>query len=141
MDVYAYYIQSQILSNFRKRVCKISTSETKIILVLCYYAVYGVMYLTYVSMEFALPDATYQAIEQYYVCESVGSGKQCDRSTFDFSEIYFLYSASYMFFAFVPAVNLMFVMNWTAVKEPCQHVWMICSQRKFVTPTDTTALS
>ena len=117
------YIQSQIATGFKKGIWKLSTAETKIILVLCYYALFGLVALSYFAVESAGNDDYLLAIQQYFVCEAVGSGTKCDLSGFDTYEFHFLTILVYMMLGLVPAVNLTFVINWTAARASCKRFW------------------
>ena len=117
-------IQNQIATGFKKQVWKISTAETKIILVLCYFALFGLVSLSYFAIETANQDDVLVAIQQYFVCEAVGSGTECDRSGFDHFGLHGLTVFVYLLLGLIPAVNLTFVINWTAAKESCKHFWI-----------------
>ena len=118
------YVQHQIATGFKKGVWKLSTSETKVILVLCYYALFGLVALSYFAVESANQDDYLQAIQQYFVCEAVGSGMECDRSGFENNNYHFWNILVYMMLGFIPAVNLTFVINWTAARASCKCFWM-----------------
>ena len=90
---------------------KFSTAETKIILVLCYYALFGVSSLSYFSVESIDQDVKIRAIQQYFVCEAAGSGKECDRSGFDTLGYEGLIIVTYLLLGLIPTVNLIFVVN------------------------------
>ena len=117
-------MQNLIATGFRKGVWKISTAETKIILVLCFYGLFGVLSMSYFALETAGHEDQYQAIQQYFVCEAVGSGVECDRSGFENISYFDLVALVYLMLGLVPAVNLTFVINWTAAKEFLKHFWM-----------------
>ena len=117
------YVQSQIARGFKKGVWKLSTAETKIIVVLCYYALFGLVSLSYFAVESSNQDDFLLAIQQYFVCEAVGSGNECNLSGFDTYEFHFLTILVYMMLGFVPAVNLIFVINWTAARASCKRFW------------------
>ena len=70
------------------------------------------------------PRGTVSAIQQYFVCEAVGSGTECDHSGFDNFGYGGLTVLAYLMLGFVPAVNLTFVINWTAARASCKHFWM-----------------
>ena len=103
---------------------KLSTAETKIILVLCYYALFGIVALSYFAVESSKQDDLFLAIQQYFVCEAVGSGMECDRSGFETYNYHFLTILVYMMLGLIPAVNLTFVINWTAARASCKRFWM-----------------
>ena len=47
-------------ASYRKGVCNISTAETKVVFVLCYYALFGLVTLTTFSVEFAHLEEPYK---------------------------------------------------------------------------------
>ena len=96
----------------RKNTWKFSTPETKILVVLCFYAVFGVVALSVISVQAIDQDIKVNAILQYFVCEAAGSGTECDRSSFDTMDTQSLVIVSYLMLALVPTVSLIFVVNW-----------------------------
>ena len=75
-------------------------------------------------VEIANQEGQFQAIQQYFVCEAVGSGMECDRSGFDNFGNPGLTSLAYLMLGLIPAVNLTFVINWTVAGKSCKHFWM-----------------
>ena len=118
------YVQKQIATGFRKGVWKLRTAEAKVIIVLCYYALFGLVALSYFAVESAYQGEQLQAIQQYFVCEAVGSGTECDRSGFDNFGYHFLTILAYLMLGLLPTVNLTFVINWTAASQSCKRFWM-----------------
>ena len=103
---------------------QVSIAETKILLVLCYYAIFGIASLTSFAVESANQEDQFRAIQQYFVCEAAGTGKECDLSAFDEFTKRELVAVVYMLFGLIPAVNLMFVINWTVAKKLSKRIWM-----------------
>ena len=135
MCAYFMYTQSQITSGLKTGVWKISTAETKIIVVLCYYALFGIVALSFFSLETAQQDDQIMAVQQYFVCEAAGSGVECDRSGFDRFEIHGLVVLVYILLGLIPAVNLTFVINWTVAKDSLKRIWKKYSLSIFSTQT------
>ena len=100
-------------------------------LVLCYYAIFGFVSLSYLSVTSANLNNYFLALQKYFVCEAVGSGMECDRSGFDYFGYHGLIVLVYLMLGLIPAVNLTFVVNWTAAKELCKHNWMKYFQEVF----------
>ena len=132
-------MQHQITSGFENtsRKWKISTAETKIILVLCYYAVFGIVAMSYMSVEIGEQEDEITAITEYFICEAVGSGHgaECDRSGFDHFGYHGLIVLVYWLLGLIPVINLVFVINWTVTKESVRHNWMKYSKGNFFTRT------
>ena len=128
-------MQSQITSGFKNGVWRIGTAETKIILVLCYYALFGMVTLSYFSVQAAQQEDEVTAIKQYFVCEAVGSGVECDRSGFDHFGHQGHAVLVYLLLGLIPVVNLTFVINWTVTKDSLKRLWKRYSQSIFSTQT------
>ena len=122
------YIQNQIASSYRKGIWKFSASETKILIALFNYGIFGIITLSYFSIGTINKNEFITAVEQYFVCEAAGSGTECDRSEFE----QFLYSGleitTFALLGFAPYVNLIFVINWRATKDLCQRIRNRCCQ-------------
>ena len=152
LHVYKYYgslfsfrMQHQIVHGLKKGIWKISTPETKILIVLCYYFLFGVVSLSYFSIESANREDYLLAIQRYFICEAAGSGTECDRSGFDNFGYRWVGSLVFLMLGLIPAVNLTFVINWTVAKELCKNLWMkyfqkiSSSQAKVATQEQTTS--
>ena len=85
---------------------------------------YGLVTLSYHAVETANREDLLQVNQQYFVCEAVGSGTECDRSVFDKFDNTGLAALVHLMTGLIPSVNLIFVINWTATKELCTHLWM-----------------
>ena len=143
-------MQSQITTGFKSGVWKISTAEIKIIIVLCYYALFGIVALSNFSIEIGERENTTEAITQYFFCEAVGSGAECDRSGFDHFGHHGLAVLVYLLLGLIPVINLIFVINWSATKESVKRVkedyfqWAFSTQSSFLsskqTPSTTDAV-
>ena len=119
-----FYIQNQLASRYKTGVCQISTAETKILLVLCYYAFFGMMVLMSFTVQSDNKKNLIPAIQQYFVCETGKSGMECDSSSFNEFTNRGLVVMVYFLFGFIPAANLMFVINWTVANKLFKHIWM-----------------
>ena len=108
-------------------------AETKILLVLCYYAIFGVVSLTSFAVESASQEDLFRIIRQYFVCEAGGSGTECDRSAFDEIANRELVVVTYLLFGLIPVVNLTFVINWKEAKKFSERIWKKHLQRFFTT--------
>ena len=131
-------MQSQTASGYENRVWKISTAETKILLVLCYYALFGIALLSYLTVGINEEEDNIMAITEYFMCEAAGSGVECDRSGFDHFGYHGLAVLINLLFGFIPVVNLIFVINWTVAKESMKRIWMRYSKGNFITLTSFT---
>ena len=131
------FVQNQITSGYENtsRKWKISTAETKIILVLCYYAVFGIVAMSYMSVEIGDQEDEITAITDYFVCEATGSdnGVECDRSGFDHFGYHGLIVLVYWLLGLIPVINLVFVINWSVTKESVRRNWMKYSKGNFIT--------
>ena len=121
MLVSILHIQSQFRSLNKKGICNWNPAETKITMVLIYYGVFLLTALIYFSVASTDLDTAVLGIQQYFVCEAAGSGMECDRSSFDQFGFY-MGMLVYIMIGFLPAVNLVFVINWTATRRSCRRV-------------------
>ena len=128
LNILHFCTQSQITSSLKSGVWKISTAESKIILVLCYYALFGMVALSYFSIGAAKQGDEVTAITDYFLCEAVGSGEECDRSGFEDFGYHGLAVLAYFLLGFIPFVNLIFVINWTVAKATVKRTWKRYSQ-------------
>ena len=120
------YMQNQIASSYRKGIWKISTSETKILIALFNYGIFGIVTLSFFSIGTINQNEFIAAIEQYFVCEAAGSGTECDRSEFEQFTYSGLIITTFALLGFAPYVNLIFVINWRATKGLCQGIRNRC---------------
>ena len=111
------YQQSQITLSYRNRVCKISSAETKILIILGYYALFTVVSLSYFAVASAKQDELIHAIRQYFVCEGAGSQMECNRSEIEQFTYPGVIVETFVLFGFLPCVNLVYVINWRAIKK------------------------
>ena len=130
------FMQHQITSGFKKGPWKFSTAESKIILVLCYYALFAMVALSYFSIDTAQQEDRIAAVKQYFVCEAAGSGVECDRSGFSHFGHHVLSVLVYLMLGLIPAVNLTFVINWTVAKDLFKRTW-----KRFYASTFNTQMS
>ena len=128
--------QNRITSSYRNRVCKISTAETKILIILCYYALFAVVSLSYFTVGLGDQDEFDDAVGRYFVCESAGSQMECNRSELEQFTYDDVVIATLVLLGLVPCVNLIFVINWGATKDLRQSIrmrWFRCVSREHVT--------
>ena len=123
------FAQNQIATGYRSGSWNISTAETKILVILCYYAIFGIIALTYFALASADLDEFTDAIEEYFVCEGAGSQVECDRSQFEQYTYFGLVVATVLLLGFLPCVNLIFVIKWAAAKDFCHDIWVKFSTR------------
>ena len=93
-------------------------------MLLCYTALGGVTSMSVVTVEFLDQNERVKAILHYFVCEAAGAGSECDTSGFDTLGAKFLFFFNAVWLGLLAIVNLIFVVNWTAVKKSCHHFQM-----------------
>ena len=120
--------QSQITSSFKSVVWKISTAESKILLVLCYYALFGIVALSHFSIGAAKQEEVATAMTDYFLCEAVGFGVECDHSGFDHFGYQGLAVVVYFLLGLIQFVSLIFVINWMVAKASVKDIWKRYSQ-------------
>ena len=85
--------------------------------------------MTVVTVEFLQQSARVKAILHYFVCEAAGTGNECDRSGFDNLGAQFLFFLNSLWLGLLAIVNLIFVVNWTAMKKSCHQFQTRWSQQ------------
>ena len=123
------FAQNQIAKGYKSRSWIISTAQTKILVILCYYAIFGIVALTYFALAIADLDEFMDASLEYLVCEGAGSQVECDRSQFEQYTYFELVMLTFLLLGFLPCVNVVFVINWAAAKNFCRDIWMKLSSR------------
>lgn len=96
---------------------KIENPYTKILVILCYDALLGVSAVIFYSITSSDQDERVTSIQKYFLCEATGSTSECDRSDIGGFTIIVLGLVVYSMLGIVPALNLVFVINWTATKD------------------------
>ena len=94
-------------------------AEAKIIFIMCYYILAGTLVLTLFILSEATNDVEFQAIEQFFVCQSTGlqSGKDCgDTPRVHLAAFNSLSALAIVLIGLLPAVVLAFT-----VKCECQQ--------------------
>ena len=79
--------------------------------------------LSYLSVISADREQVSSAILQYFICEAVGSGADCDRSQFDRSVYAGLQTGTFVLLGLLPSVNLVLVVSFEGVKDFGQRVF------------------
>ena len=100
---------------------KIGTAERKILIILCYYVLLGVIALTAFTIFTRNSTQFSDAIAEYWLCESTGVNPEnsCDRLRESFQQLSYpgLSAVSYVLLGIFPAVNLIFAVNVKEIKQ------------------------
>ena len=110
-----YISQNWILGRkLKKENSNLAVIETKVLIALTYYAVFGVVAMADFALFTARNDEHISEIYEYFVCEAKGSGSECDRTGFEKQRAW-LHSLTYALLGLLPLVNLIFVVSWKKV--------------------------
>ena len=97
-----------------KKIAPIGKAQAKILFVVCYYIVSGILVLTVYSYYQVAGEASIQAVTRHFACQSAGiqSGRDCG----DVPEIYVevfdsLLALSLVLISLLPAVILVFMIK------------------------------
>jgi len=100
---------------------KIGAAERKILIILCYYVLLGVIALTAFTIFTRNSTQFSDAIAEYWLCESTGVNPEntCDRLRESFQQLSYpgLSAVSYVLLGIFPAVNLIFAVNVKEIKQ------------------------
>ena len=101
-----------------KHPLQISTSERKILIVLCYYILLSVVALTGVTFPLRNAELLANALTEYWQCETAGVAPLCNRLRASFEELTNpgIITVSYVLLWIFPAVNLIFAVNISELK-------------------------
>lgn len=94
-----------------------SAAETKILLILCYYVIFGFVVITFFSIQFAMGESQLQALEQYFLCEEDGVGSDCNNSTMQTNSMIGMELTASVLLGLVPVVNLAYVIQWKSTRD------------------------
>ena len=102
-----------------KHPLQISTSERKILIVLCYYILLSVVALTGVTIPLRNSELLANALTEYWQCETAGVDSLCNRLRASFEEQTNpgIITVSYVLLWIFPAVNLIFAVNISELKQ------------------------
>ena len=129
------YIQELILKKFsknsRKKVAQVGKAEAKILFVVCYYVILGMISLVTFTYIEATNPSNLSAIEEYFVCQRSGfhpsEGNQCgERPSVRLFPLNILSAVGILQLALLPVVILIFTVSCT--KPNCQK-WKKISRR------------
>ena len=128
MKVFLFQICLQHGNNFKQvyvpgtsRIM-LSTAEKKLLILLCYYIAVVLLSLVAWTIEIRNRYRLSAALVGYFECEANGiqSGVSCNRGEFEQYSITELFAIGYILLSSLPAVNLIFAINFTNLKLKCQ---------------------
>lgn len=102
---------------------RLSTAEKKLLILLCYYIAVVLLSLIAWTIEIRNQYRLSAALVGYFECEATGiqSGVSCNREEFEQYSITELFAVGYILLSSLPAVNLIFAVNFTDLKLKCQE--------------------
>ena len=105
------------------------TAERRILIIFCYYVLLGVIALTAFTYSIVNSNTLLDEYKKYFLCESKGidsnNPEGCDRSGFENNKIPALTILSYILLGIFPAVNLIYAVNATELKQFCGRFKMV----------------
>ena len=125
-----YISQNWILGRkLKKENSNLAVIETKVLIALTYYAVFGVVAMADFALFTAQNDEYTSEIYEYFVCEGKGSGSECDRTRFEQQgRGAWLHALTYALLGLLPLVNLIFVVSW---KKVAHHSKTFCMKKYY----------
>ena len=101
----------------------ISTAEKKILFVLFYYVIFGIIMLMYFGFAIGDADLFVEALETYFLCQTFGhlpnETSQCDPKEYQQHMYPELKATTYFLMAFITTARLTFVINWSTITKFC----------------------
>ena len=97
----------------------VSTAEKKLLIVLCYYILFGIVSMVFSSLTSSnISRQLFEAIVSHFTCEALGyTPGKCDRGLFQQYSITWLFSLTLVLLALIPVVSLLFVLNTEDIKK------------------------
>ena len=97
----------------------VSTAEKKLLIVLCYYILFGIVSMVFSSLTSSnISRQLFEAIVNHFTCEALGyTPGKCDRGLFQQYSITWLFSLTLVLLALIPVVSLLFVLNTEDIKK------------------------
>ena len=112
---------------FSKKHMRISTAEKKLLFILSYYVVFGIVILIYFSLSSNDEDIFLDAAETYFICEASGNASSCSRSEFEQYTHPILATATYLLMGLIPVFILIFTVNWS---QTSARIGRLCHHQK-----------
>ena len=97
----------------------VSIVEKKLLIILSYYVLFGIVGLVTSGLLLSnLSHVLFQSIVTHFACEALGfiPGK-CDRSLFEQKSFSYLRTVTFVFYAFIPIVSLVFVIDTKKIRR------------------------
>ena len=112
-------LQKATDSQRKLRFLKLSSAQSKLLFVLCYYVIITLVSLTGLTIASREGPAFAKEVVRYFTCELRGYNPShpCDRSQLDKRHHPGLVSISFIFVGLYPLVNFFFTTNLTEVKD------------------------
>ena len=109
-----------------KREWRISTPEKKLLFILSYYVIFGVITLAYFSVSTHDQDAFLEAALRYFICEEPGNNPSCSRNDFEQYTYPFFAASSYLLMGLIPVSILIYTINWSVTSS---RLNLLCQKR------------
>ena len=105
---------------------KFSVPEVKILILSCYFLIFGIVTLINISITNRDSDAVLQTMVEYFICQARGFGADntCDEE-FDKLDSYSkteLNGITYLLLCVVPWSNLLFAIKFSHIKTAAQKI-------------------
>ena len=125
-----------------KQLLSISTAERKLLIVFCYYVLLFVIALTAFTDFTRTSTAIAAEIAEYWQCElsGVDSENECDerKASFEAPGYITLTTISYILLGLLPAVNLVFAVNISELRQKsCSRITKLYSTKEPSTSSTT----
>ena len=119
-----------------KRPFQIGTAERKLLIILCYYILLAMVALSGVSVPLRNAEPLTNAITEYWNCEAAGIVPEnpCNRAPLEQQTNPALTTISYVLLWIFPAVNLIFAINISELKQKF-NTW----RGQAATPTESSS--
>ena len=116
-----------MISPRRSGTTVVSTAEKKILIVMCYFGLFGIALLMQLSFKVADIENLSNAIDIYIVCELQGLPNECNRRSIERYRHVEVDLFLGVMLASIPVTQLLYIINYKQIKEMIAAV--ICKKQ------------
>ena len=115
------HLKHQGIFRTKKQSLPLTVAERKILFVLCYYALFGVISLIYFGITSLEQNNFIAALLEYFECNVFGENTECKPCFQDYTYPA-IKSVCYLVMSCIPLANLVFVINWKKAGLLCDKL-------------------
>ena len=121
---------------------RLSAAEIKILFVICYYALFGIVMVVQGETAHTTINRYHSSQDDYFRCEARGFDPFCSKklSAIKNSDHYVFIIPVLLLLTCIPIVNLAFILSWRTVGAAALSLFTACCKRIGQSVTNTTTV-